>query len=846
MKQFYLSLLVSLAIGTLNAQIISFSDTNFKNKLLAATASNFIAKDLAGNFFKVDANNDHQIDVAEALNVSYLDIHSSSIANINGIQYFTNLISLQFGVNQITAFDLSALVNLKLLNTGGNPIAGGVLNFAGLTALEELYCVSNSLTSLNLTGLPNLKKVECESNSNLASLVVSGLTHLEYLRCDNTKITSLDVSGLTSLTYLGCGDNHQLASLNVAGAVNLETLQCSTDVLTVLDLSGLSHLIELDCSHNQLTNLAIDQLTMLEDVRCEYNQLATLNIGSLVHLRTLDCGHNQISSLVTTAADFQYFWCEFNQITALDFSNSHLVTLNCSFNQLASLLVKCGPYISTLSFDYNPNLQYVCADEEMLEYIESFKQSASQVGDFEYNSYCSLVPGGDYYTVAGNQKWDMNGDGCDATDPTIPRFYINQYDGANNLVGSNISDASGNYSSVMRDGAYSLVPKFENPGYFNVSPPSVNVDFPDTASPVNQNFCITANGLHPDLEVSVLPILAARPGFDASYKIIYKNKGTNTQSGTVNLNFNDAVLDMITANPAISAQSVNNMSWNFTNLIPFETRQIIVTVNVNSPIESPPVSGGFVLNYTATVNSANVDETLADNSFSYAQTVVNSFDPNDKTCLEGATITPAMVGKEVHYMIRFENTGTANAENIVVKDMIDTAKFDINSLIPLDGSAPFVTCISNTNKVEFIFENINLPFDDANNDGYVTFKIKTKPTLVLGDTFSNTASIYFDYNFPIVTNTATTTIAVLAKQDFDFENYFRIYPNPANNVLNIESKKQIEVSSINIYNTLGQLVLVVPNAKDIKAVDVSALKSGNYFVKILSDKGSSNMKFIKQ
>ncbi len=62
--------------------------------------------------------------------------------------------------------------------------------------------------------------------------------------------------------------------------------------------------------------------------------------------------------------------------------------------------------------------------------------------------------------------------------------------------------------------------------------------------------------------------------------------------------------------------------------------------------------------------------------------------------------------------------------------------------------------LQHNNKVEFIFENINLPFDDANNDGFVAFKIKTKSSLVLGDTFSNSANIYFDYNFPIVTNTA--------------------------------------------------------------------------------------------
>ena len=208
--------------------------------------------------------------------------------------------------------------------------------------------------------------------------------------------------------------------------------------------------------------------------------------------------------------------------------------------------------------------------------------------------------------------------------------------------------------------------------------------------------------------------------------------------------------------------------------------------------------------------------------------------------------TPDKVGDFVHYKIRFENTGTANAQNIVVKDVIDTSKFDISTLVPIDGSHTFVTRIINTNQVEFIFENIQLPFDDANNDGYVVFKIKTKPTLVLGDTFSNTASIYFDYNFPIITNIETTTIQALATTDFEFSNYFELAPNPAKNVLNIQTKNHIELSSISIYNTLGQLVLVIPNAKHTSSIDVSQLIAGTYFIKVISDKGSSIAKFIKE
>ena len=128
----------------------------------------------------------------------------------------------------------------------------------------------------------------------------------------------------------------------------------------------------------------------------------------------------------------------------------------------------------------------------------------------------------------------------------------------------------------------------------------------------------------------------------------------------------------------------------------------------------------------------------------------------------------------------------------------------------------------------------------------MVFKIKTLPTLVLGNSFSNTASIYFDYNHPIITEPAVTTFVELGTKDFDFNNYFTLYPNPTNGILNINFKQAIEIQNIGIYNVLGQMVVSVPNAKGVTSVDVSSLSTGNYFIKVVSDKGTSNAKFIKQ
>ena len=270
----------------------------------------------------------------------------------------------------------------------------------------------------------------------------------------------------------------------------------------------------------------------------------------------------------------------------------------------------------------------------------------------------------------------------------------------------------------------------------------------------------------------------------------------------------------------------------------------MVTLNVNSPMEIPAVNGGDILNYTALINGLNTDETLVDNSATLNQIVVNSYDPNDKTCLEGTTINPSMIGQYVHYQIRFENTGTFPAENIVVKDMIDTTKFDIATLQITDASHSCVTRITNPNKVEFIFEDINLPFDDANNDGYVVFKIKTKSTLVVGNSISNLANIYFDYNFPIVTNTATSTYQVLGTNEFDSNNALTLYPIPVKDNLNFSFKNSEITSSISIYNLLGQLIQTITNPSN--SIDVSNLQSGSYLIKVTTDKGISSGKFVKE
>ncbi|MES2747365.1 MAG: T9SS type A sorting domain-containing protein [Bacteroidota bacterium] len=717
--------------GYSNAQIVNIPDANFKAKLLSASPSNQIAKNLSNNYFKIDANNNGEIEVSEASQVSYLAVTFALIQSLEGINSFTNI--------------------------------------------NRLDCNGNELTTLTLTNL----------------------VHLDRLHCPGNLLTSLTITNAPLLTILWCYSN-QLTTLNLTN-LNLIDLRIGFNNFTQIDISNQNQLVYFFCNNNNLTSI---------------------NFSS----------SNSLSALV----------CNNNQLTSLDLSNfSNLINLNCNYNLLNYLNIKNGSTESIqLLFSNNSTLEYICADENQITAVQN---SVTQYGytNCHVNGYCSFVPGGLFYTIQGTTKYDMNTNDCDSSDINFTNLKLEFSNGI--ATGNLITDNSGSYQYEVQSGTHTVTPVLENSSYFIVSPPSSSVTFPATTSPSTNNFCLTANGIHHDLEVAFLPLNSAQPGFDAHYKIVFKNKGTQMQSGSVVLYFDDAILDFISANPANASQSSTSLTWNFTDLQPFETREIFVVLNLNTPMETPPVVDGDHLFYTLSVNGLT-DETPSDNTGILYQYVVNSFDPNDKTCLEGPTVAPAMVGKYVHYMIRFENNGTANAQNIVVKDVIDTAKFDIATLLPISGSHSYRTRIINTNQLEFIFQNIQLPFDDANNDGYIVFKIKTKATLVVGDTFSNLANIYFDYNFPIVTNNYVTTIQTLGSNEATASSLISIYPNPVKDLIHFDTPEN--VFKVEVYDIAGRILSA--NAVNDNKVNVSDLPTGNYILKVYTESGISSTKIIKE
>jgi hypothetical protein len=199
-----------------------------------------------------------------------------------------------------------------------------------------------------------------------------------------------------------------------------------------------------------------------------------------------------------------------------------------------------------------------------------------------------------------------------------------------------------------------------------------------------------------------------------------------------------------------------------------------------------------------------------------------------------------------HYTIRFQNNGTASAIDIRIEDFLD-AKIDEESILMESASHSYVMNRVG-NHLTWTFKNIYLPSStvDANSSiGYVEFKVKLKPGFQTGDIIPNNASIYFDSNDAIVTNTFNVKFTQpLSTISFN-EASLIMYPNPANTIVQLEVVNSLErISKVTLYDMLGKAVKVVNTPSSTTAtIDVATVAKGVYLLEITSD---SNAKVTKK
>ncbi|MEW5677477.1 T9SS type A sorting domain-containing protein [Flavobacterium enshiense] len=487
--------------------------------------------------------------------------------------------------------------------------------------------------------------------------------------------------------------------------------------------------------------------------------------------------------------------------------------------------------------------------------INTVGPSSTQLVDYDNDGDLDVLSAGGAYgttvwhentgvsrnIIRGDVRLDIAGNGCDATDTPLPNILVSSTNGTTTEATLTLrNEFAGKYYLYAGLGNYQTMIAATMPPHFTLTPATHNATFTSYGNTAIADFCIEPVGQVNELSVALYPLGEARPGFPASYQLVYANGGTTTLTGQTTLQYDNTKMQFVSAGTVPSSQTDNTLNFDFTNLAPFEIRSVRVNFQV---FAIPTTNLNENLAFAATITPNTSDYSPEDNVFELNQVVRGSYDPNDITCLEGTQVLIGDADEYLHYIIRFQNTGTASAINVKVQHELDP-KLDWTTFKLESLSHDARITIKNESLVEFNFANIQLAdstSDEPNSHGFATFKIKpTVSQVTVGAVVNATANIYFDNNPPITTNTAATEYVSLLGTESFAEDKFSIYPNPAREQLIITSEE--DILEVAIHNLLGGKVL---EEKNNNTITVSTLETGVYFISVKTKMGNFSKKFIK-
>ncbi|PCJ66815.1 MAG: hypothetical protein COA58_04985 [Bacteroidetes bacterium] len=584
------------------------------------------------------------------------------------------------------------------------------------------------------------------------------ITHVTELYCGNISLTNLyGIQFFDSLQELNCSYNllTQLPTL----PRNLVTLRCNSNQLTSLPALPDS-LTSLSCENNELTSIPALP-SSLNGLYCSHNQLTSLP-ALPSSLTRLDCDHNALSSLPNLPDILGTLYCNNNELISLPILPSYLHSLSCTDNpQLA-----CLPYFSQNSFhrfEVKKNTQIPC----LPKYIFVINPSDSST----YLPICSPTSGCPIaYNIIGNVHHDTSIN-C-MTDslnngPLLSGVKMLKYiNGA--LKSQTYTDVNGFYSFDASTGD-SVVVQIDSVNSLFVSCPlsgirTINITTTDTVF-TNQNFGVECNGVDVgawSIQGSFRPT-RNRPVYIQAGDVGHQFKlgCADNVSGTVTTTIMGSANYVAPLAGALTPTSVVGKTLTYT-ITDFGAIDPDSSFNIIVKTDSNAIVGRNICIKTKVTTSAS-DINSANDSLLFCGEIVNSYDPNDKAAYPGEVAIP---DSWITYTIRFQNTGTDTAYHIIIRDTLSPF-LDESTFTYLDGSVKPIISLTE-GAILFNYPHINL-LDSFHNEpeshGWVQYKIKTVANLPHFAVIDNTASIYFDQNSPVVTNTTINEYVIRTSQD---------------------------------------------------------------------------------
>jgi hypothetical protein len=766
-----LSLILSLFISAVQAQFcdedfILETQTDVDNFIIENADCLAMSSSLSGSIsIRINNSNPDQIisldgfeNITEILGGLYIideTIAGALPVSIEGLQniYFVDSLVIEC---RVALTDLTGLEGLVLIGS-----------------LIDISLMENSLSMAPISNISGAYNIVLRGNSNISFVEVlpnlsgqissfsllstdggiaefAGFNSLNS--CVNFVVGSYYTSDITigyfdafhNVEYIGSMDMSATINFYFMGFENLFTVDFFRVNIVISDEVNFNSLTtitqEINLYGNYSGGIVFDVLNHVDYVQLEIGSGSIYfpALQSSLSISFLLCGGSGPVAFefqaLETVNDLQISGCQFTDLNFL----SSLYSVN------NVLVIAQNPLLTSCS------INAVC-DRLALNTIDVsiYSNNIGCESIEEVANSCGAA------TVGGKVYIDYNCSGTlDAEDQLMDNVLLTNSDG----LPITSTDGNGNYSFILVPNTTLVYVPTSNYLLFDASPISIeNGDQVQNLSNYNFGFCpdySTSN-----MQVAVAASNLSRPGFTSQFYVTISNSGPYPNDGEVTLDYTN-MFGSVPVDSNIYFGIVTDSTWyyNFVNFPAYASQTFIIefTTPINAPLDSIQI-------LTVGISIDNLNESdISDNTAIWTGVITGSYDPNDITVNKPAIEYSTYQSQDenwLEYVIRFQNTGNAEAIFINVDNEIDE-KLDMSTLQMIYASHSYFLSFDNR-KASWFFDNIMLPdstSDPEGSKGLIHFRIKMISDLLLNDVLESTAAIYFDYNEPVITNTATTVL----------------------------------------------------------------------------------------
>ncbi|PZR19769.1 MAG: hypothetical protein DI539_12920 [Flavobacterium psychrophilum] len=277
------------------------------------------------------------------------------------------------------------------------------------------------------------------------------------------------------------------------------------------------------------------------------------------------------------------------------------------------------------------------------------------------------------------------------------------------------------------------------------------------------------------------------------------------------------------------------------------TATIVYSIDNEDPV-TYEWSGNLAANASATITIPEAELTVGEHTFSADITTVNGVEdtaPSNDNKSINFTIAGLYTTSSIKITIVTDDYGDETLWGLAREgnqDEIIAGNININNIWQSDwyeSNETYITNVPVTVDDCYAFVIIDLSGDGICCEyGNGSYKIETLEGVIIaeGGSFADQDQRTFSLKSPTA-----------GLDDVKKANGIKLYPNPANNTLNIAVADEASTpEKYSIYNTLGQVMDSGTITSALQSVDVSKYANGVYFVKLAKGQDTTTLQFIKQ